>query len=134
MNGVAVCQAVKKDLELTDVYIVLLTGKGQQEDRQEGLDAGADRYLAKPFDPTEVMLGDQVLREVTVFFSDIREYTALAESMSPEDNFRFVDAYNGRMGPVIYEYNGFVNQYLGDGIMDIFPNITIATSGRPRKP
>lgn len=70
---------------------------------------------------TEVMLGDQVLREVTVFFSDIREYTALAESMTPEDNFRFVNAYNGRMGPVIYENAGFVNQYLGDGIMAIFP-------------
>lgn len=70
---------------------------------------------------TEVMLGDQVLREVTVFFSDIRDYTALAEKMTPEDNFRFVNAYNGRMGPVIYENEGFVNQYLGDGIMAIFP-------------
>lgn len=55
MSGVAVCQAVKKELGMTDVYIVLLTGKGQEADRQEGLDAGADRYLTKPFDPTEVM-------------------------------------------------------------------------------
>lgn len=70
---------------------------------------------------TEVMLGDQVQREVTVFFSDIREYTTLAESMTPEDNFRFVSAYNSRMGPVIYANQGFVNQYLGDGIMAIFP-------------
>jgi adenylate cyclase len=70
---------------------------------------------------TEVMLGDQVQRDVTVFFSDIRDYTTLAESMSPEDNFRFVSAYNSRMGPVIYENQGFVNQYLGDGIMAIFP-------------
>ncbi|MDW3651182.1 MAG: adenylate/guanylate cyclase domain-containing protein [Bacteroidia bacterium] len=70
---------------------------------------------------TEVMLGDQVQKDVTVFFSDIRGYTSLAESMSPEDNFRFVSAYNSRIGPVIYENKGFVNQYLGDGIMAIFP-------------
>lgn len=70
---------------------------------------------------TDVMLGDQVQKDVTVFFSDIRDYTTLAENMSPEDNFRFVSAFNSRVGPVIYENKGFVNQYLGDGIMAIFP-------------
>lgn len=69
---------------------------------------------------TEVRLGDQVERNVTVFFSDIRDYTSLSESMSPTDNFRFVKAYAERMGPVIQEHRGFINQYLGDGIMAIF--------------
>ncbi len=69
---------------------------------------------------TDVNLGDHVQQEVTVFFSDIRGYTALAEQMSPEENFRFVNAYVGRMGPIIREYGGFVNQYLGDGIMALF--------------
>ncbi|MEZ4827607.1 MAG: adenylate/guanylate cyclase domain-containing protein, partial [Bacteroidia bacterium] len=69
---------------------------------------------------TDVKLGDLVHREVTVFFSDIRDYTSLAENMTPEDNFRFVNAYAGRMGPIIQRYGGFVNQYLGDGIMAIF--------------
>lgn len=69
---------------------------------------------------TEVRLGDQVEQEVTVFFSDIRDYTTLSEEMSPEENFRFVNSYVGRMGPVIREYGGFVNQYLGDGIMALF--------------
>jgi two-component system alkaline phosphatase synthesis response regulator PhoP len=55
MTGVAVCQEVKNDPELQAVYIVLLTGKGQETDRQEGLEAGADRYLTKPFDPGEVL-------------------------------------------------------------------------------
>ncbi|MCB0532942.1 MAG: response regulator [Lewinellaceae bacterium] len=70
---------------------------------------------------TEVTLGDHTQREVTVLFSDIRSYTSLAENMTPEENFQFVNAYNGRMGPVIRKHNGFVNQYLGDGIMAIFP-------------
>jgi len=70
---------------------------------------------------TDVRLGDNYEKEVTVFFSDIRSYTTLAESMSPQDTFRFVNAYNGRMGPIINQHEGFVNQYLGDGIMAIFP-------------
>jgi len=69
---------------------------------------------------TEVKLGDQVQRKVTIFFSDIRGYTQIAESMSPEENFKFVSALNQRLGPIIAENQGFVNQYLGDGIMAIF--------------
>ena len=54
-------------------------------------------------------------------FADIRDYTALAETMTPEENFGFVNAFHGRMGPLIQQHNGFVNQYLGDAIMAIFP-------------
>jgi len=68
----------------------------------------------------DVKLGDQVEKEVTVLFSDIRGYTTLSEQMSPEENFRFLNAYLGRMGPLIQEHGGFVNQYYGDGIMALF--------------
>lgn len=54
MNGMEVCQRVKKELNLTDVYIILLTAKGQEVDRQKGLEMGADRYMTKPFDPDEM--------------------------------------------------------------------------------
>jgi len=69
---------------------------------------------------TDIRLGDYDEQEVTVLFTDIRSYTTLAEKMSPEDNFRFVCGYNQRMGPIIRENHGFVNQYYGDGIMAIF--------------
>lgn len=69
---------------------------------------------------TDVMLGDQTEREVTVLFSDIRDYTTLAEGMTPKENFKFVNAINTRMGPIIQRNHGFVNQYLGDAIMAIF--------------
>jgi signal transduction histidine kinase/class 3 adenylate cyclase len=71
---------------------------------------------------TDVQLGDSHEKEVTVFFSDIRAYTTLSETMTPDENFRFVNAYNRRMGPIIDTHKGFVNQYLGDGIMAIFPD------------
>ena len=70
---------------------------------------------------TDIKLGDQVEKIVTVLFSDIRDYTSFSERMTPEENFRFVSSFNERMGPIIKRNNGFVNQYLGDSIMAIFP-------------
>ncbi len=70
---------------------------------------------------TDIQLGDQVEKIVTVLFSDIRGYTTLAEKMTPEENFRFVCSFNERVGPIIRENHGFINQYLGDAIMAIFP-------------
>ena len=55
MNGMEVCRRVKKELGMENVFIVLLTAKGQETDRQKGLDVGADIYMTKPFDP-EVLL------------------------------------------------------------------------------
>jgi DNA-binding response OmpR family regulator len=55
MNGMEVCRRVKKDLSLHDVYIVLLTAKGQELDRQKGQEVGADVYMTKPFDPETIL-------------------------------------------------------------------------------
>lgn len=68
----------------------------------------------------DVNLGDSVQKEVTVMFSDIRGYTSLSEKMTPQENFKFLNAYLGRMGPIIHQHRGFVNQYYGDGIMALF--------------
>jgi adenylate cyclase len=70
---------------------------------------------------TDIKLGDQVEKIVTVLFSDIREYTTLSETMTPEENFSFVCSFNERVGPIIRRHGGFINQYLGDAIMAIFP-------------
>ncbi|MCB9285110.1 MAG: response regulator [Lewinellaceae bacterium] len=58
MNGMEVCAAVKNELALENIYIILLTAKGQEANRQKGSEAGADQYMTKPFDP------DQLLRKV----------------------------------------------------------------------
>lgn len=64
MNGMEVCQKVKKELNLAQVYIILLTAKGQEVDRQKGLDMGADRYMTKPFDPDEMLeIATEILSE-----------------------------------------------------------------------
>ncbi|MBK8652723.1 MAG: AAA family ATPase [Haliscomenobacter sp.] len=68
----------------------------------------------------EVGLGDQRYGIMSVLVSDIRGYTTLTESMSPEENFNFVNAYFQRMTPIIGQHNGVVNQFLGDGIIAVF--------------
>ncbi len=55
MNGMDVCRKVKKELLLNDVFIVLLTAKGQELDRQKGNEVGADVYMTKPFDPEMIL-------------------------------------------------------------------------------
>lgn len=70
---------------------------------------------------TDVRLGDLVEKNVTVLFTDIRDFTTLSERMTPEENFRFVSSFNERLGPIIRRHHGFINQYLGDSIMAIFP-------------
>lgn len=55
MNGFDVCQTVKKKLLMQGVYIVMLTAKGQEFDKQRGDEVGADIYMTKPFDPDELL-------------------------------------------------------------------------------
>ena len=55
MNGLDVCHAVKHELGLHDVYVVMLTAKGQEFDRQRGHEVGADTYVTKPFDPDDLL-------------------------------------------------------------------------------
>ncbi len=69
----------------------------------------------------DVVRGDQVQRHMAVLFADIRGFTTLSESMSPRENFNFINSFLGRMGPIIRESGGFIDKYLGDGLMAIFP-------------
>lgn len=55
MNGMEVCRRVKQELKLENIFIIVLTAKGQELDRLKGQEVGADLYLTKPFDP-EVLL------------------------------------------------------------------------------
>jgi DNA-binding response OmpR family regulator len=54
MNGYELCSIIKKDLEMKDVKIVLLTAKGQKADEIKGMEAGADSYMTKPFKPDDI--------------------------------------------------------------------------------
>jgi|SRR5690606_13117687 len=55
MNGMEVCKKVKQELGMKNVYIILLTAKGQELDRLKGQEVGADLYMTKPFDPETLL-------------------------------------------------------------------------------
>ncbi len=68
----------------------------------------------------EVELGDQVQQHMSVMFADIRDFTSLSEQMTPEENFKFINAFLSRMEPAISEHHGFIDKYIGDAIMALF--------------
>jgi class 3 adenylate cyclase len=86
-----------------------------------------ERFVPRPFltlmgKPSVVSLelGDNMRRNMTVLFSDMRNFTGLSEQMSPDENFAFINYYLERMGPVIRDHNGFIDKYIGDAIMALF--------------
>ncbi len=73
----------------------------------------------------DVKLGDHMQREMTVFFSDIRDFTQLSERLTPQENFSFLTSYLRNVTPIIRARGGFVDKYLGDGVMALFPGAAI---------
>lgn len=68
----------------------------------------------------DIQLGDQVQKEMSVLFSDIRGFTELSEGLTPKENFDFINHYLGYMEPVIRKNNGFIDKFIGDSIMALF--------------
>lgn len=71
----------------------------------------------------DVKLGDNIQKEMTILFSDIRSFTTLSEGMSPQENFNFINSYLSRVSPVIRAHNGFIDKYIGDAVMALFPEL-----------
>jgi len=69
----------------------------------------------------DVRLGDAVRRTMTVMFADIRRFTSLSEHMSVDDNFRFLNSYLQFIEPDVYAHGGFIDKYIGDAVMALFP-------------
>lgn len=69
----------------------------------------------------DVQLGDQVQKEMTIIFSDIRSFSKLSENMSPQETFNFINSYLSHVSPLIRQHHGFIDKYIGDAIMALFP-------------
>lgn len=69
----------------------------------------------------DVELGDNVTKEMTIFFADIRSFTTISESLTPEENFNFINNLLKRFSPMVRKNNGFIDKFMGDAIMALFP-------------
>ncbi len=158
MSGFEVCKIIREKHSANQLPIIMLTAKNQVSDLVEGLQAGANDYLTKPFSKGELLtrikihiqlsriniaygnfvpleflkllekesivdvrLGDHVQKHMAVLFADIRSFTTLSETMTPKENFEFINAYLGSVSPVIRKHHGFIDKYIGDAIMALFP-------------
>jgi len=71
-------------------------------------------------DITKLKLGDNVQRDITVLFFDIRAFSINSEMMTARENFLFINRILSIAGPIIREHNGFVDKYIGDAAMVLF--------------
>ena len=69
----------------------------------------------------DVELGDQVEKTMSIVFTDIRDFTTLSESMTPQQTFNMINSYLSVMNPVISTHQGIIDKYMGDAIMALFP-------------
>lgn len=68
----------------------------------------------------DLVVGTQVKKEVTTLLCDIRNSTEVSTSLSLEENFNYINSYLNTVAPIIRKYGGFIDKYLGNGIMAIF--------------
>ena len=99
-------------------------------DETRSLNVAYARFVPREFlellgksDVREVLLGEAVQRDMTVLFSDIRSFTSLSEGMTPRQNFDFINGYLERVGPIVRQYRGVIDKYIGDAIMALFANV-----------
>ncbi|QIZ72015.1 ATP-binding protein [Oxynema aestuarii] len=99
-------QSLEAQLELTDAYGRFVP--------HEFLDLLGQQSIV------DVELGDSVEQEMSVLFSDIRDFTTISERLTPAENFKFLNSYLTRMEGAIADHHGFIDKYIGDAIMALF--------------
>ena len=106
--------------KINDVY-------KEKENLIKKTDLEYEKYVPKQFlkflgknSILELELGNQVQKEVTTMFCDIRNSTATSSTLSLEDNFNYINSYLKVVSPLVRKHGGFVDKYLGDGILAVF--------------
>lgn len=159
MSGFEVLAEIRKEHQIAELPVIILTAKNQMTDLVSCFGSGANDFLMKPFTQAEliarmknhlqiskihgaysrfipqdflqllgrdsivdVRLGDQVLREMSVMFLDIRQFSKISEALTPKENFDFLNSYFATVNPIIEKNCGFIDKYIGDAVMALFPN------------
>lgn len=100
----------------------------RQQDELSTLAHAAHRFVPQEYlnllgksSIADVRMGDQVVAEMTIMFIDVRSFLSLSETWTPEQTLAFVNRLLAWASRVVREHHGFVDKYLGDGAMVLFP-------------
>lgn len=99
-----------------------------QIEREKSINTAITRFVPTEFlnhldldTILDISLGDHRYHRMSILFTDIRDFTSLSENLSTAEAFNFINSYFRYVAPVIREHNGFIDKYIGDGIMGLFP-------------
>jgi diguanylate cyclase (GGDEF)-like protein len=84
LDGIELCQRIRREPRLAGIYVLLLTGRGSRADLVAGLDAGADDYMVKPIDTEELRARVQVGIRVATLQARLADRVADLQSASTE--------------------------------------------------
>lgn len=104
---------------LTSSFVKMGKGLEEKERLKETFGRFVNKEIARRAASGELKLGGE-RRVATVFFSDIRSFTAISENMSPEDVVEFLNAYMTRMVDCVEATHGVVDKFIGDAIMAVW--------------
>ncbi|MDR0402578.1 MAG: HAMP domain-containing protein [Treponema sp.] len=104
---------------LTESFVEMSRGLAERERLKDTFGRFINKEVAEKALKGELKLGGEN-RTVTVFFSDIRDFTAISEKMSPQDVLEFLNSYLVRMVACVSKTGGVVDKFIGDAIMAIW--------------
>ena len=106
----------------------LLAGQVAISMQNSQLFLASDRFVPHEFldilgkhSIVDIHIGDHTQKEMTILFCDIRGFTTLSEQLTPAETFQLMNEYLSYMEPVIIEQGGFIDKFIGDAIMALFP-------------
>ena len=104
---------------LTESFVEMAQGLAERERMKEAFGKFVNKEIAERAMKGELKLGGE-RRDVAIFFSDIRSFTAISESLQPEEVVEFLNGYMTRMVDCVSKTNGVVDKFIGDAIMAIW--------------
>lgn len=120
---------VKTHLTLSQLQTHLESKVNQRTEELHNLNQAYERFVPREFLSqlnkdciTDVELGHHVHQQMTVMLSDIKRFTLLSKKMQPAENFEFINDYLAQLNPIIHQYHGYIDTYMGDAVMSLFPH------------
>lgn len=107
MSGIELCRRLKKDESLSEIPVIMLTARGEEDNKVQGLDAGADDYMTKPFSTRELVSRIKaVLRRASALNAE-RAINAEGLTLDPVSQRISVGTHTVEMGPTEYRLLAF---------------------------